>query len=408
VNTRRLGPATPAVLVHDLDALGERVRALQAAFPPGTLHAVAVKALPLVEVLRRLVEAGCGLEAASWEEVALARAAGCPPGRVVYDSPAKTAAQLEGALAMGARVNADGLQELERIDALARAGTPVRSVGLRINPGVEGGRIAAVSVGGPRSRFGVPLADGGAAVIDAFRRYPWLDGLHVHVGSQGMPLRALAAGAARAAALAAEIESNLGPGRVAAVDLGGGLPATYSAQAPAPGLHAFVEALRAEAPALLSGRWRLITELGRALHAPCGWAISRVEYTRELDGAALAVLHVGADLLLRTAYRPEDWPHEALVLDAGGELRRDPPRPTTLAGPLCFAGDIIARERLLPAPRAGDLCILRDTGAYTLSMWSRHCSRGIPAVWGFERGDWTLLRRGEAPEDVVRFWSRGD
>ena len=45
-----------------------------------------------------------------------------------------------------------------------------------------------------------------------------------------------------------------------------------------------------------------------------------------------------------------------------------------------------------------------DTGAYTLSMWSRHCSRGLPPVWGLDGGDVERLFAGESPQDVVRFW----
>jgi diaminopimelate decarboxylase len=400
-----LGPDTPAVLVHDLDRLIERLDALERAFPAGTLHAVAVKAQPLVEVLRVVVERGCGLEAASWEEVSLAVAAGCPPERIVYDSPAKTPRDLERALALGVHVNADNPDELARIGAALAENPRSRSTfGLRVNPCVGEGTIAAVSVGGSRSRFGVPIPDDPSPAVEAFRRHPWLTGLHVHVGSQGMSLDHLAEGTRRAVRIADAIDTALGPGRVATLDIGGGLPTTYRSHAPAPGLSPWIAKLR-EVPELWTGRHRLVTELGRALHASCGWAVSRVEYVRSIGGTPAAVLHVGADLLLRTAYRPEDWSHEALALDAAGH-EKPGSTPTTLLGPLCFAGDVVARDAPLPALAPGDHVVLRDTGAYTLSMWSRHCSRGIPPVLGRRDGAWLVLREGEAPDDVVRFWSR--
>jgi diaminopimelate decarboxylase len=80
----------------------------------------------------------------------------------------------------------------------------------------------------------------------------------------------------------------------------------------------------------------------------------------------------------------------------------------TIVGPLCFAGDIVGREIPLPPVEPGDWIVIRDVGAYTLSMWSRHCSRGIPAVIGYDpQGGEScrVLRRAETPEDVVRFWS---
>ena len=78
-------PDLGAVVFHDLDLLDARLDELTAAFPAGTLHAVAIKANALVAVLRRCVERGAGLEAASWEEVALAVAAGCEPSPVGID-----------------------------------------------------------------------------------------------------------------------------------------------------------------------------------------------------------------------------------------------------------------------------------------------------------------------------------
>jgi diaminopimelate decarboxylase len=84
------------------------------------------------------------------------------------------------------------------------------------------------------------------------------------------------------------------------------------------------------------------------------------------------------------------------------------PERVSVAGPLCFAGDVLARDVLLPPVDEGDWIVIRDVGAYTLSMWSRHCSRGIPAVIGYDpqrTQPMRLLRRGETPDDVVRYWS---
>lgn len=46
------------------------------------------------------------------------------------------------------------------------------------------GRIAALSTAGRVSKFGVPLTEVRAQVVDAFVRHPWLNALHLHVGSQ--------------------------------------------------------------------------------------------------------------------------------------------------------------------------------------------------------------------------------
>lgn len=124
-----LGPDAPIVGLLDVTGIRESAAALRSAFEavtaPGTpvLHAFAVKASPLVPVLRLLHEAGIGAEVASPGELALARAAGVPAERTVLDSPAKTPDELREALSLGIAVNADNPQELERLDALVTGGT---------------------------------------------------------------------------------------------------------------------------------------------------------------------------------------------------------------------------------------------------------------------------------------------
>ena len=132
------GPDTKAALFHDLDRLESHVAQLRAAFPDDALHGVAIKANPLTEVLAVLVRAGVGLEAASWEEVSLAVAAGCPGERIIFDGPAKTDAELRAAIELGVWLNADNADELARLEAL---GAPGRArIGIRVNPGVGAGR----------------------------------------------------------------------------------------------------------------------------------------------------------------------------------------------------------------------------------------------------------------------------
>ncbi|WP_437324895.1 diaminopimelate decarboxylase [Sorangium sp. So ce381] len=403
---RRGMDVEPAVLFHDLGRMRARIGRIDAAFPPGALHTVAIKANPLVEVLRAAVDCGAGLEAASLEEVKLALAAGCPPDRIVYDSPAKSRADIAEALGLGVRLNADNLDELARIDELVRHEGAASRIGLRINPQVGASSIALTSVADRRSKFGVPLEQADA-VRAAFARYPWLAGLHVHVGSQGCALSQLVDGIGRVEALRQELRRAMGPLAAGTMDIGGGLPVAYRSTDRPPALEDYAAALRREVPTLFEEGTALITEFGRWVQAGCGFAVSRVEYVKKDSAGRTAILHLGADFLLRRAYHPDDWHHDFMALDPEAEPKEGPLSPCTLGGPLCFGGDVLARELAFPELSPGDLVLIRDTGAYTLSMWSRHCSRGIPAVLGVDADDIRVLRERELPEDVVAFWSRG-
>jgi len=377
-----------AVLFHDLDRVRSRLDELSTAFAPGTLHAIAIKANPLVEVLRAVVDSGAGLEAASFEEVALARAAGCPADRLVYDSPAKTTAELTAALQLGLWLNIDCAAELARLEALGAPGAA--RIGIRVNPGVGTGRIAATSTVGKGGRFGVPLERVGELV----QRYPWVSGLHVHTGSQGVGLELIEA------AVRATADEARGLG-LEWIDVGGGIPVRYTDSDPEPPCYAeWGERIGAACTGL-----KMLTEPGRSIHAAAGFAVARVEAVKIIDGQPGLVVHAGADLFLRRVYAPQHWDHRFSLLDSEGRLRTAAPVPSTIVGPLCFSGDVLARSRPLPPAQPGDFLVIHDAGAYTLSMWSRHCSRGIPPAWGISKGELVALHKGESPEDVVRFWS---
>lgn len=395
-----------AVLVYDLDFVGERLQSLRAAFPAGALHALALKACPLAGLLREAVRGGFGAEAASEPELEHALRLGFPADRIVFDSPAKTESELRLALRAGVHVNADSLQELERIDDLVESLGVRPSVGVRVNPGLRPGRIEATSTATPGSKFGVSLADHRDALLAAFARFPWLRGLHVHAGSQGGDLELLVEAVGRVADLAAEIDEAAGAGRLRVFDLGGGLSVTYRAGDRVADFGDYAAALRERAPDLFSGRWSLVTEFGRAVWANAATAFSRVEYTKTSHGRRIAVQHLGADLLVRPAYVPEQWSHEISAYDAAGREKGGPGVPQDVAGPLCFSGDLVARGRELPPLEPGDIVAIHDVGAYTLSMWSRYNSRRSPAVLGYsrERDSLTVLRAAESIDDVLRFW----
>ncbi len=395
-----------AVILHDLSRVTDHINAATQALPQGALHAIAVKANPTLRLLQHVVAAGGGLECASIEEVELSLAAQCPPGNILFDSPAKTIGELRRALALGLVVNADSAEELQRIDEIIHSEKINPGIiGLRINPEVGGGTIAATSVAGPRSRFGVRLKGTTTEVHDLFLQYRWLNALHVHVGSQGCDLSQLVQGAARVVETANDL-NKLVNGRIKTIDIGGGLPVAYTNKDTPPTFAEYGIALRAAVPQLYDGSYRVITEFGRAIQANCGTTLSRVEYVKSLQGSDAAVIHVGADMFVRPVYAAHDWVHEFIALDTTGKRKTGPQKQYAIVGPLCFGGDIVAQSVELPELSPGDVIAIRDTGAYTVSLWSRHCNRGIPEIVGYkENGQkFELLRAAESPSDIVNFW----
>ncbi|NUP82924.1 MAG: diaminopimelate decarboxylase [Nonomuraea sp.] len=397
-----LGPGTPIVGLLDVTGIREAAAELRSAFDavvaPGTpvLHAFAVKATPLVPVLRLLREEGVGAEVASPGELALARAAGIPPARTVLDSPAKTPAELREALALGIAVNADNPQELERIDALmfphspkGMGGTPIATsrspLGIRVNPQVGGGSIEATSTATATSKFGVALRDEGARewVVQAYADRPWLTRLHAHTGSQGIPLSLMAQGVAETYALAEEINRRLGRRQIDTLDIGGGLPVNFGSDETAPTYAQYARLLGEAVPGLFDGRYGLVTEFGRSLLAKHGTVVARVEYAKSAGGRPVAVTHAGVQVATRTVYAPGAWPLRIAAYDGKGRPKEGPAVVQDVAGPACFSGDLLAEGRTLPLLEQGDYAAALDTGAYYFAHHYAYNSLARPGIYGF-------------------------
>jgi diaminopimelate decarboxylase len=407
-----VSPDDTAVMFYDLDFLTARITDLQKLFPPNTLHALAVKANPLTNILTKINALGVGAEVASLPELYLAEMAGFAPETIVFDSPCKTKTELEYALKAGVCLNADSFDELDRIAEILKTIDSKSAIGIRINPQVGPGRIKSTSVADGISKFGIPVNENKDRILAFFLKYDWLRGIHVHIGSQGCPASLIIEGIRKILDLAIEVNTILKreskQNRISVFDIGGGLPVSYHPGQEPVTMEQFVSILKSSCFELFDERFRLITEFGRYIYANTGWVASKVEYVKREPGYNIIMTHVGADLFLRKCYNPGDWHHHITVVDRHGNLKTGTDaNKYTVAGPLCFGGDVIATDLELPVVTEGDYILIHDAGAYTLSMWSRYNSRQMPKVIGYHRrgNTFKILKDRESRDDILRFWS---
>ena len=112
--------------------------------------------------------------------------------------------ELKLALETNIVINLDNDSEIRMVDDLLNgelkakvdSGEVVPRVGLRVNPVVGGGAIAIIATATKYSKFGIPIMDETRQmVIDLYKANEWLTGIHIHVGSQGVPLEKFVSGA---------------------------------------------------------------------------------------------------------------------------------------------------------------------------------------------------------------------
>lgn len=417
ISSGKLGEHNPLAMMWNVSELERAVRSVHDAFP-GWLHTTAAKANPLLKLFEVVKEVGLGAEAASLGELTQAIRAGFEPTKIVFDSPIKTRAELQYAVDQGVNVNVDNLQELAKLAAIVQSGSEAETkavksslYGIRVNPEVGAGSISTHSTSVPWSKFGVGVLEHRAALLSAYRQYPWLRMVHCHAGSQGCPLELIAAGLRRTVDFALEVNKAAGRQQITKIDCGGGLPVNFSDEAVTPTFQQFAQVLRATVPELFSGQFQVLSEHGRAYFAKCGFIVSRVEHTKVAGGRHIAIQHAGADLAVRTIYHPATWPLRITVLDSHGcprVCREDQLLEYDVAGPCCIAGDIIASRRMLPLIEPGDYIIVHDTGAYYHSSWSYYNSRQAPALYSFrEQAQLTIetIRKAASVDETLRFFT---
>ncbi len=149
---------------------------------------------------------------------------------------------------------------------------------------------------------------------------------------------------------------------------------------------------------------RLILEPGRSLVAGAGSLLTRVVRVQARATCTYLVADAGMTELIRPMLYGAD--HPVSLVEPGARLPTG--RPVHLAGPVCEAGDILARDLdrwLTPGELAtaggGALLAIRQAGAYGAAMSSNYNGRLRPAEAVIEGGQLRLSRRRETLEDLV-------
>ncbi|MFO0980439.1 MAG: diaminopimelate decarboxylase [Planctomycetota bacterium] len=382
---------TPAY-VYSRGAILERYHEVCRAFAPvDALVCYAVKANSNLAILRALVELQAGFDVVSIGELQRVLAAGGQAARCVFAGVGKTDDEIRDALQAGVLlINAEGVEELERIDALA-ADVGVRpQVALRVNPDVDAHTHAYITTGKKENKFGVSmrLASEVFGAADHFR-HVHLAGLHLHIGSQIVSPQPYAQSLERIALLLAQIRRHGIEPRW--LDIGGGFGIRYRDEE----MHAD-DLARALLPMLRSFGCRVVLEPGRYLVGNAGVLVVRVTFVKRTAGKTFVITDGGMNDLIRpTLYGAF---HEIVPLRQAVDSRCE---LVDVVGPICETGDFFAQDRELPVVARGDLLAIMSAGAYGFVMASNYNTRPRPPEVLVDGDQLKVVRRRETLDDLL-------
>jgi diaminopimelate decarboxylase len=385
--------------------LRENARHLRRAFStrwPKVRHGWSYKTNYLGAICNVLHQEGSWAEVVSELEYRKARALGVPGSRIIFNGPWKPAAALEQAVLDGAALHLDHLDELFAVEQIARRLGRQVPVGLRLN--FDTGHTE------PWSRFGFNLESG--AAMDAARHIgasQWLQltGLHSHIGTFVLDVRAYAQQARIMAEFMETVERETGC-RIEYLDIGGGFASHNALQGlylppdqVVPSFEQYAEAIVAALADATRGRAALgkplpvlVLETGRAIVDDAEVLVTRVVGGKRLpDGRRAAILDAGVNLLF-TAYW---YNHDVRPLQPSEGLAEE----TVLYGPLCMNIDTVRASVMLPPLNLGDALLISPAGAYNNTQWMQFIQSRPAVVMVMQDGSIEPIRLAETLQTLT-------
>ena len=388
---------TPIYVVDEED-FRARIRGYRAALP-GVELVYAGRALLSAAVAGWAAEEGAGVEVCSGGELATALTGEVRPSNIVLNGTAKSAGELDDAVAAGVgRIVIDTPNEIALLAGRVRRR---QAVLIRVIPDIDAGD----------QKFGFALAGGQAAgAVKRLLGEPWLDlvGLHCQLGSQLTDVGLYGAAIRQMLALMAEVR-NRHHVVLTELSLGGGHAVPYRAGDPELDPRAFGTVIDAALQSACAEhdypRPQIAIGPGRAIAARAGITLYRVvAVKRGPDGHTVVAVDGGMSDNPRMA--PAGAKYTVALANPHAPTAT---APFTVVGRHCEAGDEIARDVELPADiHPGDLLAVAGTGAYHYSMGSSCSVVGRPPLVAVARGAARELVRRETVADLLardRGWS---
>lgn len=360
-------------------------------------------------ILKIIKSLGSNLEISSIHELEVAKRAGFDPRQMIWDTPVKKEEEIN--LMLDYKVHAfylDSLDDVKRVQMVAAQKKISTKIVLRLNPGFPW--VFSDPAERFLKKFGIPKEEIPKAADFIKKKCPNLGliGLSVHVGSQQLnPRHHL-----RALKILISLAQNLEKKGfdLEELCLGGGYPSetlnkkTYLSLAlsffglnlkqkivPVKEFGRQISEAFADEVQKLSSRPMLVIQPGRSLVSNSGIAV----------GMVMSVKGEWIFLDLSTNSLPESLFFGQRKVILINEDHQKPWGKYHVAGSGLNTADNLALFQALPQPETGDLAVILDAGAYSISRASRFTTLNPPVYLVLKSGKIKRIRRQETYEDIL-------
>lgn len=362
---------TKPVYIYNLSSIQKRVDFMKTHLAGlNTQMFYAVKANANPQVLHLFKNSGLGVDVVSIGEATWALENGFKPSDILFSGVAKSKNEITLALEKDFfQINAESVEEIQRIITIAKSLGKTAAIGIRINPNIKPDTHPYITTGFRENKFGISeyqLADA-LQLIKANSSHIELKGISAHIGSQIRDIHPLLETIHALIHLARNLKNQGHP--LSRLDFGGGIGIDYGSDDETSEfeiMKAFTDELKTVRKQF-DGQFLL--EPGRTLVGRSGALCAQVEYVKFNGYKKFLIVNTGMHHLMRPALYKAN--HRILPM-----LQRDSKTDFyDVVGPICESSDVLGHDRQFPQMNEGDWIAIMDSGAYGMTMssfYNRH------------------------------------
>jgi len=352
---------------YDRSAMSARVNELRRDLPDDIHLHYAIKANPMVEVVKHFAGLVDGLDVASVGELKIALETGIDRALISFAGPGKTVHELAAAISAGIVINAESEREIDCIAKLANQLNVRPLVAIRVNPDFEL-KTSGMKMAGGAKQFGIDAEE----VPRILGRLKELDlachGFHIFCGSQNLQPDAICEAQKKTVELAIQL-CDFVDSPIHQLNIGGGLGIPYFPGDQPLNIAPIAENLGELIPNIhaVMPEAEIILELGRYLVGEAGIYVCRVIDRKISRGQIFLVTDGGLHHHLAASGNFGQVIRKNYPVLIGNKVRGTEREVVSVVGPLCTPLDLLADKMEMAVANVDDYVVVLQSGAYGLT-----------------------------------------
>ncbi len=356
--------------------------------------AFAMKANSNLAILRLMAKEGGGVDIVSGGELFRALKAGVPASKIVFAGVGKASDEIRDALQTDILMfNVESPAELQAIHEVALSVGKKARVALRINPDIDPKTHPYISTGLKKSKFGI-AADRAVQEFASAASLSHIEvvGVHAHIGSQLTDIAPFIEALKKVVGLIETLKTR--GTSIRYLNIGGGLGITYSDEKP-PLPQDLGNAIL---PLVRDLGITLVMEPGRVIVGNAGILVTKTLYLKEGEAKSFIIVDAAMNDLIRPSLYGAYHEIRPLNEAAGHRAKHQ----VDIVGPVCESGDFLAKDRMLPTVKPGELMAVMSAGAYGFVMASNYNSRPRVPEALIKGDEIHVIRTRETYDDLIK------